>query len=191
MIIIEFLKKLVEQVVDGIKMNLNIPIKVTIKPDKKFFERYKTAVNRTLSQTTNIIKQEIPSKQVKDDLGYTINFAKGEARIGWSKGSKSEMLGSVLEFGSGERGKEGGSYSSMAKHRGSWSGYKSPFGSQTDYTIPIRPTHSKHMVFMGNNGKMIKMKEFKGHRPRYILTKGLQRAMIEMPKVFANEINKK
>jgi len=159
-------------------MSINVPVKVRIEMTKKFEWAYKKAIEVSVKHITKTIKNEIPMKtgRTKHALDYTIDYNKGEAIIGWKKGSKDELVGSVLQFGSGKRG----------------SVYEtSQFGEQKpDYTIPIVPTHSSAMRFIGRDGKWKSMKTFDGHPPKYVLTRGLIKSMRFLPIVFENELNK-
>ena len=168
-------------------MKIELPISVKIEMSKEFEDSYKKAVTKSVDFIKKNIQNEIPSKSggVKNTIGYEIDFDTGEARIGWNKNSKDEMVAGVLEYGSGERGKYGGTYYDGR----SGGGYYSKFGESPSYTIPIVPTRGKYMKFMGRDGKPVYMREFKGHLPQYILTKGIANSVKFLPIVFYNNMN--
>lgn len=160
-------------------MSINIPIKVRIEMTKKFEWAYKKSIEVSVKHILKNIKNEMPANSgtTRDALKSDIDYKKGEARIGWEKGSKDELVGSVLQFGSGAKGKE--------KYQTSKFGEQKP-----NYTVPIVPTRSKAMKFIGREGNWVSMKTFEGHAPREVLTRGLVKSMRFLPIVFDNEMNK-
>lgn len=170
---------MVEEVVVGIKMSINVPIKVRIEMTKKFEWAYKKSIEASVKHITRTIKNEMPSAsgKTKTALDYDIDYDKGEARIGWKSGTRDELVGSVLQYGSGQRGRN--EYQT------------SRFGEQKpNYTVPIVPIRAKVMSFIGRDGKRKYMKSFIGHPPKYILTRGLLNSMKFLPIVFDNQMNK-
>lgn len=158
---------------------MNIPITVKLKITKKFEESYIKAIEESVAHIVKNIKNEIPSVtgNTQNKLKSNIFWDKGYAIIGWDSGSKEELVGSVLQYGSGYRGK---------------SEYQtSRFGEPAqDYTIPIVPVRAKAMSFIDKNGTRRYMKSFIGHPPRYVMTKGLINSMKFLPIIIDNAIKK-
>lgn len=160
-------------------MKITIPIDVRVKITKKFEYAHKKSIEYGIKHITKTIKNHIPtnSGNTKESLNYSIDYEKGEARIGWKQNSKEELVGSVLQYGSGQRGK--------TQYQTSRFGETKP-----DYTVPIVPTRAKAMTFMGNDGQRKFMKEFKGHPPKYILTRGLVDSMKFLTVVIDENLEK-
>ena len=159
-------------------MSINVPVKVRIEMTKKFEWAYKKSIEMSIKHITKSIKNEMPSDsgKTKAALDYSIDFNQGEAIIGWQKGSHAQLVGNVLQFGSGA---EGSKY------------VTSRFGEQRpQYTVPIMPTHGKAMTYMGKDGQRKFMTSFKGHAPKEVLTKGMINSMKFLPIIISNEMNK-
>ena len=155
-----------------------IPLKIKIEITPEFENAFKEAIKSSVDHITTSIKKEIhnDSGRTASNLEYDINYRKGNAEIKW-KSEKDKLTSNVLQFGSGERGRD--TYRT------------SKFGeSKPDYTVPIVPTHSPAMKFIGRSGNWVSMKEFKGHFPKFIVTKGTENAMPEIPMIFYNNFNK-
>lgn len=160
-------------------MTINIPIDVRFKITKKFEFAYKQSIKQSIKYITKNIKNEMPTDtgNTKEGLDYNIDWEKGEATIGWNKGSKEELVGSVLQYGSGQRG--------QSEYQTSKFGEQKPI-----YTVPIKPTRAQYMSFIGRDGQRKFMKEFEGHPPRYVLTKGLVSSMRFLPIIIDNNLSK-
>ena len=167
-------------------MQINIPISIKVEVTKEFEQKYEIAMNKVATHIKENIQNKMPGVRTKSALKTEIDINKGVGRIGWQKGSHEEMVGSVLETGSGERGRDGGTYKSGVSGKA----YRSPFGdTKPKYTVPIVPTKKKYMSFKGKNGPVF-MKEFKGHIPKYYFSSGVTESMKFLPLIFENEMNK-
>ncbi|NCD07006.1 MAG: hypothetical protein EOL97_12885 [Spirochaetia bacterium] len=168
-------------------MKIDIPLKVKLIVTQDFKDRYRNAIEKSVNHIHKTIKNNYPGTTTKNALKVEINHDIGEARIGWDVGSKAEMIGTILETGSGERGKYGGRYVLSGQSAGP---YKPKFGGKNpDYTVPIVPTRAKAMHFKGVKGD-IYMKSFKGHIAKYKFSDGIAESMKFLPTIIDQEMKK-
>ena len=158
--------------------DIQVDVEIKLEGIDRFIMSHKKAVKKGVTHIYNNVKRNIGgSGKIANALQLDYQYEKGYAWIGFPSGSHEELVGSVLQYGSGAMGE--------TYYKPTNFGEKKP-----QYTNPILPIKGKAMMYVNKNGQKVFMKSFKGHKPKYIMTEAVKNSLRFMPIIISNEMNK-